>query len=64
MKLLTMVMLVLIVNVIGTFGDECTTDCVLEEVSCVRNCAGKDEIEMLSCHNSCRVDGIICNSGC
>ena len=64
MKLLTMAMFVLIVNVIGTFGDQCTENCALQAVNCTKTCSGLDSMEMLSCHNRCRVNLILCNAGC
>jgi hypothetical protein len=64
MKLLTMAMFVLIVNVTGTFGDQCTENCALQAVRCVNNCSGKDNWDMLSCYNTCRVNRILCNARC
>jgi hypothetical protein len=64
MKLLTMAMFLLIVNVIGTFGDQCTENCALQAVNCIKTCSGLDSMEMLSCHNRCRVNLILCNADC
>ena len=64
MKLLTMAMFVLIVNVIGTFGDQCTTNCVIQAMSCMRNCSGLEHLRKMACYNRCKVNLIICNAVC
>ena len=64
MKLLTMAMFVLIVNVIGTFGDQCTTNCAFQALRCARHCSWTDIWKMLICYNSCTFKCIYCNVDC
>ena len=54
MKLLTMAMFVLIVNVIGTFGDlQCIKRCGYQGWTCITNCFVTDYGQLRLCYKRC-----------